>query len=660
MVPRRRAFRSRQVAKSDLPTKEEESETGEDGESEDDESAHSTNKDQTNAKVRPRREVQEEFKERAERRRARESSSVKGTMPPAPAQLYKGNNKKGPAKVEEHRWINRRVRCKDCECKKNCDCEGYMYGSITAVNRHGDKMKYMIRWDDESFEEEEYDYRSTLSLLTKGGECEAAEDDMPISSWASTATRDDTDTESEDEIEEDLAEIHQDRAPTKTGKLRYKRRKDGLIGLTSLGKRSLVMGSLTRRVPPELEKEEGEEEENEEEKEEEDLYSSNSESDDDSDTEESQGSYRSAAKVFLTSSLRKRTKQKYSTSMRAFRQYMMLEGLDLEALKWDPALHDETTKSHEAEVLFMGFIWYCVEERGVKVSTASSYKTNVITQLSTASGVDLKYGRYWGSIRRLVARLKDKHGDKKKTRLPLVQQHLTKIWKALDAMEAGQLHREARYEALEKMVRKLGTRQIKALLSTMFFGANRGRDVLPADQNSFKDTEDCTVSDVQWTSYGHALRIKRTKVGANEEFNAKPYARVSSSTICPVKAMEEYLAEARDEGRYCIGDEATTPLFIRKDGKTTTTSDLYVLVKACTEAIGLDKTKYATHSLRIGGATAALACDLGNEYVCNVLGYWVQNSEAMRQYTRPTEENMVPLLREMARKQHTSVMQLLE
>ena len=275
MVPQRRAFRSRQVAKSDLPTEEEETETGEDGEPEDDESAHSTNKDQTNAKVRPRREVQEEFKERTERRRTRESSSAKGTMPPAPAQLYKGNNKKGPAKVEEHRWINRRVRCKDCECKTKCDCEGYMFGCITAVNRDGDKMKYKIRWEDESFEEEEYDYRSTLSLLTKEGECEAAEDDMPISAWALSAVREDTDTESEDEIEEDLAEIRQDRAPTKTGKLRYKRRKDGLISLTSLGRRSLVMGSSARRDPPELEKEEEEEEEEngeeEEEEEEEDL-----------------------------------------------------------------------------------------------------------------------------------------------------------------------------------------------------------------------------------------------------------------------------------------------------------------------------------------------------------------------------------------------------
>ena len=666
-VPPRQPRKSRQIPKDYLPTtdsEEEDMDTGSETGTERGGNCH----EQTSVSARPPRSVQVSYQERKKKKdQLKKQTPSTCTPPPVPAQRYESESKKKPEEDQEHHWIGKRVKCKRCECKRKCQCNDYAYGHISTVSKVGGKMSYSVKWDGMKYKDESYNYNTTRSLLVKGDEIEQDEDDKPISSWRFNSTRSDSsseseaayNSESEDEGSYDSSEASQARGPLVVEGLHYKRKGDGRISLTHHGRKSMNIGQII-----EVKRVETSDEEEEETSTEDGEYSSDEEGscsegeDEMEDEEEHSSSYRTSAKRFLTSSLRKRTKQQYNTAMKAFKEYMMLEGLDFGSLSWDPAMHDETTKCREAEDLFMGFLMYCVEERGVKVSSASSYKTNAMTQINTESGLDLRYGRDWSRLRRLTARLKDHYGQTKRTRLPLVQQHLRKMWSTIDAMEAGQLYKSSKYEALRRMMTKLGAKQIKALLSTMFFGANRGRDVLPADQSSFDDTEDCTVSDVKWTSYGHALRIKRTKTGVNEEFKAKPYVRVDSSDICPAKAMEEYLEEMRRDCRCAIGEEKSTPLFVRRDGKTTTTSDLYALVKACTEAIGLDKSKYATHSLRIGGATAALACDLGNEYVCGVLGYWVQNSEAMRLYTRPTEENMIPLLREMANKTKTSVMQM--
>ena len=54
---------------------------------------------------------------------------------------------------------------------------------------------------------------------------------------------------------------------------------------------------------------------------------------------------------------------------------------------------------------------------------------------------------------------------------------------------------------------------------------------------------------------------------------------------------------------------------------------------------------YGTHSLRIGGATLAMACPGASEYSVKMLGYWAGDS--VRLYTRPTQGAMVELSKHM-------------
>jgi hypothetical protein len=582
-----------------------------------------------------------------------------GQAAPVPVGCYAASSTRREV-ISEHQWLSRRVRCKDCDCKGACGCERYLYGRITVVSRIQGRMSYKVKWDEEDVEDEEYDYRVTQSLLLKEDESSDEEDDMPISRWCNVAADAESVNSSSEEEEELEEEEEDDRSkasverPTLKVELRYSKSENGSARLSTFGRKRLGVGRILKIEAGVLE----------EEVDSGGPASDSEESDSDDEVDDIDGggatSYRGKAKEFLTKSLRKKTRAKYKSAMSAFKEYLLLEDLSLTSLEWDPAIHDETTKSCQAEELFMGFVWYLVEERGVKVKTASSYSTNVKTQIGTASGIDLKYGRDWSRMRRLIGRLKDKYGDTKRVRLPLLQQHLEKIWDVMDALDSGLLRRSAQYEELSKSTKKLGVNQCKALLATQFFGANRGRDVLPESAKDFDDSEDCTVEDLEWTHYGHALRIKRTKVGKNEEFNAKPYARIEGCKICPAVAMKHYLKDARADGRHALGREKTTPLFCTKDGTSITTRDLYTLVKGCCEAVGLDKKKYATHSLRIGGVTAALACNLGNERVCSLLGYWVKDSDAMKVYLRPTEENLIALLREMGNKKHTAAMQLSE
>ena len=68
-------------------------------------------------------------------------------------------------------------------------------------------------------------------------------------------------------------------------------------------------------------------------------------------------------------------------------------------------------------------------------------------------------------------------------------------------------------------------------------------------------------------------------------------------------------------------------------------------------AVGLNAAHYGVHSLRIGGATAALSCPDGYKYTVKVMGYWL--GDTVRLYTRPTREMVVALQRQMMRTQHT-------
>ena len=87
-------------------------------------------------------------------------------------------------------------------------------------------------------------------------------------------------------------------------------------------------------------------------------------------------------------------------------------------------------------------------------------------------------------------------------------------------------------------------------------------------------------------------------------------------------------------------ERASTPLFRRPDGSAITVSDVRTLVKRAMAACGLDPARFGAHSLRIGGATAALAAGLSPAAI-RAAGRW--GSDIWAVYTRNTRETAFSL-----------------
>ena len=207
---------------------------------------------------------------------------------------------------------------------------------------------------------------------------------------------------------------------------------------------------------------------------------------------------------------------------------------------------------------------------------------------------------------------------------------------------------------LVNILKRDGTILVWAALTTYFFTVSRGKDLSPKTREGFDATTDTTISDVEWADYGFALRIKKTKTGHNLNFDAKPVVEDKGNELCPVTAMTKHLKQCMENDEDFEKNQKTTALFRRGDGSVMTTRDLYEYVKNCMKCIGLDERKYGAHSLRIGGATAALASAGGNEYVVKVLGYWVSN--AVEAYTKPTKEMVMNLVKDMVRSRETEML----
>ena len=67
--------------------------------------------------------------------------------------------------------------------------------------------------------------------------------------------------------------------------------------------------------------------------------------------------------------------------------------------------------------------------------------------------------------------------------------------------------------------------------------------------------------------------------------------------------------------RFGVGEEAEEPLFRRADGSDLLRSEIQGLIQAVAVEFGHAKDKFATHSLRIGGASALLHAGFSIEMI---------------------------------------------
>jgi hypothetical protein len=105
----------------------------------------------------------------------------------------------------------------------------------------------------------------------------------------------------------------------------------------------------------------------------------------------------------------------------------------------------------------------------------------------------------------------------------------------------------------------------------------------------------------------------------------------SGAYLEPVVALEAWLAQRR-----AMGVSEDRPLFCHDDGSAITVAQVRTTVKAVMAAAGRDPARFGAHSLRIGGATAALAAGVSPQAI-RLMGRW--SSDIYEIYCRMSIES---------------------
>ena len=105
--------------------------------------------------------------------------------------------------------------------------------------------------------------------------------------------------------------------------------------------------------------------------------------------------------------------------------------------------------------------------------------------------------------------------------------------------------------------------------------------------------------------------------------------------LCPVAAILPYLA---------LRGSKPGPLFILQDGSYLTRQKFMDLLRLTLREAGLDDSKYAAHSFRIGAATSAKDAGIDDVHV-KILGRWKSN--AYQLYVRTPQEKLASLSKQL-------------
>lgn len=120
-------------------------------------------------------------------------------------------------------------------------------------------------------------------------------------------------------------------------------------------------------------------------------------------------------------------------------------------------------------------------------------------------------------------------------------------------------------------------------------------------------------------------------------------AYATGKDLCPVWAA----AVVMDHRRRCAADE---PLLQYSPGRVLDRADVSEALKACALSMGQEAANFASHSLRIGGASCMLACGYSEEYIRRQ-GRW--HSFCWRRYAYDSRDQMRGVAKAMAGSAYT-------
>ena len=170
----------------------------------------------------------------------------------------------------------------------------------------------------------------------------------------------------------------------------------------------------------------------------------------------------------------------------------------------------------------------------------------------------------------------------------------------------------------------LNSLSLWAAILVGFFGLFRKDNLTEGKAGAWNSRASLVRDDVLFSEDGETvwLRVRYSKtIQCGERCHWVPLRRVPGSALCPVAAVRALMIATT--GR--AGDSA---LFVIEKGTGKKTQlvpmshgDLVKGLKALAAAVGLNPGDYAGHSLRRGGATAALQLDVHSVYI-KLQGDW--------------------------------------
>ena len=174
-------------------------------------------------------------------------------------------------------------------------------------------------------------------------------------------------------------------------------------------------------------------------------------------------------------------------------------------------------------------------------------------------------------------------------------------------------------------------------MSCGFCGMMRGAELGVPDGVPFDSVQHLTLADVTFGSDATCdfVRLMMRPVKDARFLRGKTYALVLAGGGALVDPVAEMRAHALRAGSGVDpADYDVTPLFATH-GRAVCVGDVRRMVKALMASVGADPCRYGAHSLRIGGATAALAAGV-EPAVIRVCGRW--SSACAEIYMRLTRQ----------------------
>ncbi len=218
------------------------------------------------------------------------------------------------------------------------------------------------------------------------------------------------------------------------------------------------------------------------------------------------------------------------------------------------------------------------------------------------------------SVIRGIKMQQAKQGDQHPKRLPITIDMLSKL----------RGYFEARAEDRDSFM-------LWAAISCCFFGFMRAGELTLPSEAAFDPASHLSMSDVSIDDAASPSVVKlQLKASKTDPFRrgVEIVLGRTHNALCPVTALLAYLAKRGNGPGF---------LFLFRDGRPLTKSRFVARVRQALALLGIDSSKYAGHSFRIGAATAAGAAGLSDSII-QMLGRW--KSSAYQLYIRTPRDTL--------------------